>query len=260
MARFIIGVFAAVLLTALGASPSAGLPGDPLDTDGIPPELTGYAPMAKGGVACSRYVNKRTTLFPLNGVLKCTIKNADAVSKGSTTFDSDVCQNTASYSSRVQYDEAITGLEQSQCPDCLPETVQRALFDEYRDIVRSVNGLIYCDSSSLNAVQLDDGSGWASKTRDVTKCENKVARNVAKSIKCLKLHCHQNTAEAVFNSKPSHNALCEDQDPAGSCLARYTKGTASLIGCPTCLNKAAVFPFIQQALDSRNVGIYCTDP
>lgn len=254
MARFIIGIFAAVLLTAVGAGPSAGAPGDPLDTR-MPPQLTGFVPESTGAVACERYVNKRATLFPLMCVMKCSVNFASAISKGAT-YDANQCENDLSYGCKSQYDRAMTKIDGGQCPACLDGPARATVYEPtYHDVAKSFKQLIYCDST--NAVPFTDGSGYASMNEGIAKCQIKVARDVNKVIKCLNLKCHQKVAEALFWGKPAHLAECE-----ASCKERFIASTTDLGGCPSsCLGTTArtetLFNAIKLALDTENGDIYC---
>lgn len=254
MARFIIGVFAAVLLTAVGAGPSAGSPGDPLDTR-IPPQLTGFAPADSSAAACERIVNKRATLFPLMCVMKCSVNFASAISKG-YSYNADQCENDPSYGCKTQYGRAMDKIDEGKCPACLDAPARSDVYEPtYHDIAKSLKDLIYCDST--NAVAFSDGHGFASNNEGIAKCEIKVARDVNKAIKCLKLKCHQKVAEALLWGKPVHLADCEN-----ACRERFIASTADLGGCPqSCLGVPArtetLFDAIKLALDTENGDIYC---
>jgi hypothetical protein len=254
MPKFIIRLFAALICTAVYAGSSSAGPGGPL----VPP-LTGFVPPSTSAMACERYVNKRVALFPLDCALKCTIAKATTLSKN-LSFDSTLCEETASFSCKAQYDRAMAALDPGLCLGCLSSTVRQALYPSYRSAITSINGLVYCDAT--NSVPLGDGGGFVSLNKDITKCENAVARNLFKAVKCLNLHCHQKTTEAMFYNKPANNNVCEDQDPLGSCEQRFLKSTANLVGCPACLDapsRLAIFDALQQDLDSRNGDIYCSD-
>lgn len=255
MSKFINGLFAVLVCTALYAGVASAQ--TPLDPTG---ELTGFVPPSQNAIGCDRYVNKRVTLFPLNCAIKCTVAKATALSKN-VSFDGTLCETTASYSCKAQYDRAMVKLDQGRCLGCLNTTVQAALYPSYRDVIRATNAQIYCDAN--NSVPLDDGSGgFVSLNKDITKCQNKVARTVFKLTKCLNLHCHQKTAEALYWGRPANNAGCEDEDALKSCKAKYLKSTGNLVGCPACLGatqRAAIFDSVQAALASRNGDIYCAD-
>jgi hypothetical protein len=254
MARFIIGVFAAVLLTAVGAGPSAASPGDALDTR-IPPQLTGFAPADVGAVACERYVNKRATLFPLMCVMKCSVNFASATSKG-LTYDANQCENDPSYGCKTQYDRAMGKINGGLCPACLDQAARGAVYEPtFHDVAKSFKDLIYCDST--NAVAFSDGHGYASNNVGIAKCQIKVARDVNKAIKCLKLKCHQKVAEALFWGKAARLADCE-----AACKEHFIASTADLSGCPSsCLGVPArtttLFDAVKLALDTENGDVYC---
>ncbi len=253
MPKFIIGLFATILFTAVCAGPVSA--GTPLDPTG---KLTGFVPPSKGVVKCERYMNKRVTVAS-NCVLKCHIKKNDALLKNHP-FDDDLCEDTAAASCKAKYDRSLGALDQSLCPLCLNLPAQQGLYAEYRNFEEAINASIYCDDT--NSVPFgDDDTGFASLQRDISKCEDSFARNVAKLIKCLNLKCHRNLAEDIFFGKPQFdNFACEETDPVHSCEARFLADTADLAGCPPCLDaahRAQAFATIQQGLDSRNGLVYC---
>ncbi len=252
MTKFIIGLFAAIAFTAMGA----GLVGaaTPLDPTG---QLSGFIPPSQGGLACTRYMNKRVTIMPLNCALKCAVDTAAAISRN-VPFDNTYCEDTWQYSCRNQYLRALAKLDQGICMNCLDEPKRQSLYTEYRDVVSTAKDLIYCDANPSNT-PFPDGHGFISQQRDVVKCQNQVMRNLMKAAKCLNLHCHQKTAEALFWGKPANNAACEDQDLIRSCKARFDLASQKLTSCPPCLDTSAVWTSFQQALDANNGDIYCAD-
>jgi hypothetical protein len=260
MRRLIIASFAAILWTTVcGSVVSAQTPLDPA----VPPKLTGFVPSSQGVLGCERYLNKRVLLYPLACDIKCSVANAVAIGKGKP-FSLEECENTAFKSCKAQYDRALAKLDDRECPACLDDPAQAALFPNFRDVVKSVNGMIYCEAAGCTP--LDDASGCVSNTRDTARCQNKAALNVAKLFKCLKLRCHQRTAEDLFWNRldpPGNNFVCEDQDPFSSCKARFIKDMGKLVGCPSCLldgvthTAETLFNAVQEAVDSRNGSIYC---
>lgn len=260
MRRLIMALFAAVLSTAVYGGPASAA--EPLDP-AVPPKLTGWIAPSQGVLGCERYMNKRVLLYPLACVMKCSIANGAAIAKRKP-FDLDECENTAFKSCKMQYDRAMSKLDDRECPACLDDAGQIALYPAFRDIVKSLNGQIYCESA--NCTPFADGSGCVSNTRDAALCENKMAANVAKLFKCLTLKCHQRTAETLFWGKldpPGNNFICEDEDPFSSCKARFLKDSSKLVGCPSCLLDGVthraedVFNSVQAALDAQNGQIYC---
>jgi hypothetical protein len=254
MPRFIIRLFAAIVFAAAGAGPVSAQ--TPLDPTG---QLSGFIPPSQGGLSCTRYLNKRVTIMPLNCALKCAVGFASAASRG-LSFDNNYCEDTWQYSCKNQYQRALEKLDQGTCMNCIDEAARQALYPTYRDAVSAAKDLIYCDADPANT-PFPDGHGFVSQQRDVVKCQNKVMRSLMKAAKCLNLHCHQKTAEALFWNKPvrTTNAECEDQDVVRSCKARFELSTLKLVGCPPCLDTAAVWTNFQQTLDLNNGAIYCSD-
>jgi hypothetical protein len=220
-----------------------------------PPQLTGFVPESTGAVACERYMNKRATLFPLACVMKCSINFASAISKGAT-YDANQCENDPSYGCKTQYERAMGKIDGGLCPACLDAAARETVYEPtHHDVAKSLKDLIYCDS--INAVPFSDGHGFASNNVGIAKCQIKVARDVNKAIKCLKLKCHQKVAEALFWGKPARLADCE-----AACKERFIASTAGLGGCPlSCLGVPArtetLFDAIKLALDTENGDIYC---
>ena len=252
MPKFIIGVFAAVIFTAVGAGPvSAQIPLDPTG------QLAGFIPPSQGMMACARFVNKRVWVYPLNCALMCTIKGAATMTKN-LSFDFTACEETGPFACKAGYDAALGRLDQGLCQSCLDQPAQQALYPEYRDVVSSAKALTYCDAS--NSVPFPDGIGSVSLNKDINKCQDKTMRAVIKATKCLNLKCHPKTAEALFWGKPVNNAACEDQDAVHSCKARFQASSQKIVGCPPCLDataRMAIFDTVQQALDTQNGDIYC---
>lgn len=253
MSKFIvIGLFAAITFSAGGAGLASAA--TPLDATG---QLSGFIPPSQGGLACTRYVNKRVTIMPINCALKCAVDFAAAAAR-SVPFDNTYCEETWLYSCKNQYTRALEKLDQGICMNCLDAAKRQSLYPEYRNVVSAVKDQIYCDANPNNT-PFPDGHGFVSQQRDVVKCQNQVMRNVIKAAKCLNLHCHQKTAEALFWGKPADNAACEDQDVIHSCKARFDLASLKLVSCPPCLDTSAVWNTFQQALDANNGDIYCAD-
>jgi hypothetical protein len=255
MSKFIIGLFAAIIFTGAGAGPVSAQ--TPLDPTG---QLSGFIPPSQGGLACTRYVNKRVTIMPLRCALQCAVDFAAATSRG-LTFDNDYCEETWLYSCKNQYTRALEKLDQGICMNCLDEPARQALYPTYRDAVSVAKDQIFCDDNPANT-PFPDGHGSVSQQRDVVKCQNQVMRSLMKAAKCLNLHCHQKTAETLYWGKPIRvtNAQCEDEDVVKSCKARFDLSMLKLgTGCPACLDKDAVWTSFQQALDTNNGAIYCSD-
>ena len=102
----IFGAFAVFALAAVSASPVSAAPGQELQPGG---PLVGFAPPSQGGLSCTRYLNKRATIMPLNCEMSCAISFASAASKG-IGFDYEYCRNTWQYSCVKQYERALDKL------------------------------------------------------------------------------------------------------------------------------------------------------
>lgn len=224
----------------------------------LPPPLAGFVPPSKGALSCTRYVNKRITIFTLNCTLECSEKFAAAVSRN-IPFDIDYCENTWAFSCVNAYQRALAKLDQGICLNCLDETARQNLFPLYRDAVATAKDQIFCDNSVANT-PFPDGHGFVAANRDQVKCQNKILKSLIKASKCLNLHCHQKTAEGMYHNKPHiDNPACEDQDVIKSCKAHFVQSTSGLVGCPACVDLDAVWNSYHTALDTNNGDIYCTD-
>lgn len=263
MQKFVLASFAAITLTVMSAAVSVGpvsaAPGQPLDpVNGTSP--AGFTPPSQGGLSCTRYLNKRVTIMPLNCEMACAINFAVAASKG-LTFDYEYCRNTWVYSCAKQYDRALEKLDQGTCMNCINSTAQDALYPLYRDVVDVAKDQIYCDNDPLNT-PFPDGHGFVSQQRDIVKCQNAIMRSLQKAAKCLNLKCHQKTTELMFWDKPLRTtfAECEETDVAKSCKARFDLSVLKAgESCPACLDATAIWTSFRTALDSNNGAIYCSD-
>jgi hypothetical protein len=255
MPKFIIGLLAAIALTAVGAGPASAQA--PLDSTG---QLSGYIPPTQGSLSCTRYMNKRSTVMPLKCSMACAIDFATTASRG-LSFDLDYCENTwPQFSCLNRYQEALTKLDQGTCMNCLDAQAREDLYPAYHSVTDTAKDQIFCDNNPANT-PFPDGHGFVSQQRDVVKCQVKVMRNLMKAAKCLNLKCHVKTAEALFWGKPirTTNAQCEDQDVIKSCKAHFDSANSKLVGCPPCVDMAAVWNSFQDGVDLNNGLIYCSD-
>ncbi|MCC6848584.1 MAG: hypothetical protein IT294_08795 [Deltaproteobacteria bacterium] len=255
MQKLAVAACAAVFLGLTGVATAA--PGDKLDPSDMP---AGYAPPSQGGLSCTRYMNKRVTIMPLNCELKCATSFASAASRG-LAFDYDYCRSTWTYSCESQYQRALEKLDQGTCMNCLDATARQGLYPLYRDVVNVAKDQIYCDNNPANT-PFPDGHGFVSQQRDVVKCQNKITRSLEKAAKCLNLHCHQKTTELMFWDKPIRTtfAECESTDVVKSCKARFQQSVLKAgSSCPPCLDANAIWTSFHTALEANNGEIYCSD-
>ena len=249
--------FAVLALVAVSASPVSAAPGEELQPGG---PLLGYAPPSQGGLSCTRYLNKRATIMPLNCEMSCAINFAGAASKG-LPFDYESCRNTWQYSCVNQYLRALDKLDQGTCMNCIGETEQDALYPLYRSVVDVAKDQIFCDADPDNT-PFPDGHGFVSQQRDVVKCQNAIMRSLQKAAKCLNLKCHQKSAELIYWDKPLRTSIaqCETEDVARSCKARFELSVLKAgQSCPACLDANAIWTSFHTALDTNNGAIYCSD-
>ena len=255
MRKAIVGLFATIVAAALGTSLASAQ--TPLDPTGV---LAGYIPPSQGGLSCTRYVNKRVTIMPVNCELACAVDFASAASRG-LAFDYDFCLNTWSFSCKNQYERAMQKIKQGTCMNCLNDPGREALYPLYSSVVNTAKDQIYCDNSPSNT-PFPDGHGFVSQQRDVVQCQNQIARSLAKAAKCLDIKCHQKHAELEFWSKPIRTSIaqCETDDVVKSCKARFMLSVSKAgPSCPACVDANAIWTSFHTGMDTDNGDIYCSD-
>src|SRR5437899_2708215 len=85
-----------------------------------------------------------------------------------------------------------------------------------------------------------DDSGYVPPNRSVAKCEQQVARSLARFDRCA-LTCNVRAAKAAFKGRPIDLPACT-QTGARSCRGRYDRASARMAQtgrCPACLSPAA---------------------
>ena len=255
MWKLVIALFAATTFSAVGAGTASAA--TPLDPGG---PLAGNIPPSQGGLSCTRYLNKRVTIMPLNCEMSCAVDFAAAAARG-LGFDYDYCRSTWTYSCRNQYQRALGKLDQGTCMNCLDDPARQGLYPLYEAAVQVAKDQIYCDNN-LNNTPFPDGHGFVSQQRDVVKCQNKIMRSLIKSTRCLNIRCHQKITELMYWNKPIRQtfAQCETDDVVKSCKARFQQSVLKAgSSCPPCLDANAIWASFQTALDTNNGNIYCTD-
>ncbi len=257
MSKLVVGLFAVIMLTVSGADLVSAGPGDPLDPTN---QLAGFAPPTQGGLACTRYMNKRVVVMPLKCTMACAVNFALATSKG-LSYDYDYCEkNWPQFSCENRWGVALQKLDQGTCMNCLDATHRDALYPTYTAVTATARDQIFCDNNPANT-PFPDGHGFVSQQRGVVECQAKVLRNLMKAAKCLNSHCHAKLADLVYWDKPirTTNAQCEDTDQSKSCKAHYDAANAKLSGCPACVDTQAIWTSFQNSLDLHNGDIYCSD-
>ncbi len=278
MSKLIVGLFAVIMFTGAGADLASAGPGDPLEgclggtnagascvdasecPGGTCGKLSGFAPPTQGGLSCTRYMNKRTTVMPLKCTMACAINFATAISKG-LTYDYNYCEQTwPQFSCQNRWSVAMQKLDQGTCMNCLDDTARQAIYPTYSAVTAAARDQVFCDNNPNNT-PFPDGHGFVSEQRDVVNCQVKVMRNLMKAAKCLNQHCHAKLADLKYWDKPIRitNAQCEDADATKSCKAHFDLAHSKLSGCPPCVNKDAIWTSFQNSLDLHNGDIYCSD-
>lgn len=257
MRRGISRIVAVLAFTAVSIGPVFASPGEELDPGGM---LEGFAPPSQGGLSCTRYLNKRVMIMPLNCEMTCAINFASAASKG-LDFDYNYCRSTWQYSCTNQYARALDKLDQGTCMNCINEPAQQSLYPLYSSVVDAMKDQVYCDNDPENTA-FPDGHGFVSQQRDVVKCQNAIMRSLQKAAKCLTVKCHQKNAELIYWDKPLRTSIaqCETEDVSKSCKARFELSVLKAgPSCPACLDANAIWTSFHTALDTNNGAIYCSD-
>ncbi len=257
MQKLVVASLAAITVAVMSAgAASAATLLDPTNSS-MP---AGYVPPSQGGLSCTRYLNKRVTIMPLNCEMKCATDFATAAARG-LNFDYDYCRDTWTYSCMNQYQRAMGKLDQGTCMNCIDDTARQGLYSLYDDVVNVAKDQIYCDNNPANK-PFPDGHGFVSQQRDVVKCQNKIMRSLTKATRCLNIRCHQKITELLFWNKPIREtfAECESDDVVRSCKARFEQSVLKAgSSCPACLDPDAIWTSFHTALDSNNGAIYCAD-
>ncbi len=109
-----------------------------------------------------------------------------------------------------------------------------------------------CDHTLTPDALGDDDAGCIPPSKDVAKCEDKVAKTAAKlSLGIAK--CHIKAAKAALKSAAFDEEACES-----AALGKYDDKVASLSACPACLDTAAVRgTVVSQADGATAAAVYC---
>lgn len=246
-------LLAGLLIGAVSLSTASA--GTPLDPTG---GHTGFIPIGRNALRCERFINKRSAMVTFCTML-CHFHHVARAFRG-LAFDENACEETLPNSCRVKFEKSLTLVQPGICPACMQPPQQEAVYGPFKAIAETVAGMTYCAPgtpfSSTNA-------GLVPSQIDTLKCEQGVAKNASKAVKCLALRCHRTLADTVFQGGEFDVANCEDTAQPGSCLARYREQNARLTACPPCLDEAqrdAIFYAIKNELDTKLGMAYCDSP
>jgi hypothetical protein len=213
----------------------------------------GCTPASSTADKCEGNVAK-TFATLIGAVIKCHIKQADAVTKGKAFVEED-CQENGPKSAKGKFDAKLAKL----APTCPPTVIadannlEAALLSGPTSL-DAMNGTVYCDSAS--GVLIDpsgDDSGFKPNNLNNLKCADGVGKNASKLVKDL-LTCHRKKADADFKAKTFDVTGCETKG-----TTKYD-GRASILAasgnCPGCLGASQ-----QSALrDTISAQLNVADP
>ena len=184
-------------------------------------------------------------------MLTCHRKMARSALTGQP-FDEEACEAAA-----VQKFLAKTDV--TNCP-CITTSSVATLWETQLD---ALNGYVYCNAAGV-AFGGDDG-GRAPVTRAESRCEDNLAKCVAKLVKDSE-KCHRSAAKATVKSTAFDEEACEEGPlpgkPGKAAIERYDACVARVLaqgGCTGCESPAAAAAFVDSIIDDRNDLIFCMD-
>jgi hypothetical protein len=209
----------------------------------------GCRPPTKRTARCADTVAKRAARLEAS-IIKCHRKAAAAGLRG-RSFDEETCEATA----RSKYDAGVKKPE--DCPPCLVAADIAAAATTH--IERTMSAVVYCDTASGAPLGDADDGGFV-PTVNTAKCEDGVARAVAKLAGML-TKCHVRTAGAAVAGTSFDEQGCET-----GAASRYDTATATLSGCPPCLDLAGARAAMRDGVigtpgvNGLDAAIYCQSP
>ena len=184
-------------------------------------------------------------------MLTCHRKMARSALAGQP-LDEEACEAAA-----VQKFLAKTDV--TNCP-CIATSSVTTTWETQLD---ALNGYVYCDAAGT-AFGGDDG-GRAPVTRAESRCEDNLAKCVAKLVKDSET-CHRSAAKAAVKGTAFDEEACEEGPipgkPGKAATERYDACVARVLaqrGCTGCESPAAAAAFVDNIIDDRNDLIYCMD-
>ena len=200
-------------------------------------EDDGFIPPDKHALKCESAVAKLVGKL-LATSAACASKTAKAAIKGKT-FDEAVCEDAA----QAKYAAAVDKLK--DCPQCIEDNDLHAIAT---DEVDTQIPAIFC----AGATTFGSHGAFVPPDKATAKCADGVTKSWAKRA-TSQLACHIKLAKAAFAAKkPFDEEACEDK-----AQGKYDKAQAKRVGCPPCLDAAAVSDATRGNLDDENGGFYC---
>ena len=239
-----VGGFVVVLTAgwALAATPFGG-------------DDTGFVPPNKDVQKCEDSVGKSLGKAAAC-ILGCHKKRADQ--KFADEAAEDACENNgpAAKDCKGKYN-AVTGNSSkinSLCPSCLNATNRATLFDTVEGLIDGNNNKIYCAGTTPWG---GDDTGFIPPDKANAKCEDGVGKATAKAIACI-IKCHKARASGKFADDTAEDN-CEHGSSPSSCKGKFDNATGKLT-CDPCVDKAALYTFIENTVDNVNGAVYCGSP
>jgi len=146
---------------------------------------SGYVPPNRSVAKCEQQVARALASFD-RCVLTCNVRAAKAAFKGRAS-DLPACTQTGARSCRGRYDRASARRAQTgRCPACLSPPAQGLLADRAATRLARTAGAIHCRAAPDAAA---------------LRCEDAVARNLARTIVCS-ANCHVGGGERRTEGSP----------------------------------------------------------
>jgi hypothetical protein len=257
------GIFLAAGAGSASAQTCPGAVGTPWGGDD-----SGVLTCDKTAVACENKVDTALSVL-VKAMIKCHVKQADAVFKGKPAFDEEACESTAKQSF-VTKNSTVVG---AGCSCIVPG----GLSNLWETVLDTNNSLVYCDgwetdiATCVGATPVDvtgEDTGCAAASPDEQKCQDKVWSCVASLVKNWG-KCHQTNAKAFAKNGSYDEDACEDGPLPGkpgkaaieqfnSCVAKAGVGTPGG-SCEACnaTNLPTILGLLNAQLDGGNDQIYC---
>jgi hypothetical protein len=126
------------------------------------------------------------------------------------------------------------------------------------DLDASINGFVYCDTTSGTPFGGDDSGDLPVANSAVAKCEDTINKLVGKAIACI-IKCHNRRAAGKLADDFAEDN-CESNNAGKSCLEKFGASVGKLRGCPNCLLLSSLMEDIEGLTDNSNGLIYCASP
>lgn len=251
MTRVLSGITIGVCLAASVAWAAPPTPGQHFDcsdggTSSCAADDTGCVSNTLNHAKCSSKIGKLLGKAVASTIV-CHVKQADQRFKGASANGAgnseENCEENPGNSAKSKLDAGLAKLATSGLCDTAQLTGAGAeeaiLFNPGPLSLDAQNVNVYCDSSSASLIG-DDDTGWVATDPGMLKCEEAVAKALAKLALSV-IKCHDKMNVSFFKAKDFDEEKCESSDPLLSALAKYNRTRDKLIAagiCPSCLDGA----------------------